>query len=593
MENNEDSLANAILVAAARREWRQLTVVAGLSVAGGLLAVAAAFGLTGVLDGVFLGGMDRAGAAPWLLALLLIAALRAGLSWWEENAALDLAATVMEQLRCRVLDHLLALGPVALANEAAGRLLQVAGEGVDSLEGFYAGYLPQLIRAVTTPLLVLSFVLPLDAVSAAIMLITAPLIPLFMILIGRLAEERNKRQWQMMERLGSHFYDVLSGLATLKLFGRSREQAAVIRRLDEQLRTATLGVLRIAFLSALVLELLAALSTAVVAVTVGLRLLNGTLTFTQAFFVLLLAPEYYLALRLLGSQFHAGLAGRAAARDIARLLSLPAAPDRVPIRVSEAPEGNGDCGGKPAAIRLRGVWYAYPEREAVLRGLELDLAAGEKLALVGESGGGKSTLLRLLCGLMPPDAGEIWVDGCLLTGKNANAWRRRLAVVSQRPYIFHRSVLENIRLGRPAAGREMVETAARQALADEFIRALPQGYDTVLSSGGGELSGGQRQRLALARTFLQDPDLIILDEAARGLDPVAEEVVQAAMDRLTDGKTLLVITHRLNIAQRADRIAVLAGGQVAECGSHEELLLRDGLYRKLWRSGREAPGHAG
>ena len=407
------------------------------------------------------------------------------------------------------------------------------------------------------------------------MLITAPLIPLFMILIGHLAEARSRHQWQTLLQLGSHFYDVLAGLVTLKLFGRSREQAAVIRRLDNQFREETLAVLRIAFLSALALELLATLSTAVVAVTVGLRLLSGTLSFEQAFFVLLLAPEYYLALRLLGSQFHAGLAGRAAAVDIVRLLERTA-----PVTPTTAVGAPLPVSGS-VAVSLRDVYYAYPEREAVLLGVNLDLAAGQRLALVGPSGAGKSTIAALLSGLMRPTAGQILVNGQPLADLDLEEWRQRLAVVSQRPHLFHRSVADNICLSRPDASRAMVMQAAREAFADDFIQELPHGYDTILSSGGGELSGGQRQRLALARVFLQDPALIILDEATRGLDLETEEQVQRALAKLLAGRTALVIAHRLSTIRQLDGIAVLADGRVVESGTHAELLQRSGVYQRL------------
>ncbi|HWR40862.1 MAG TPA: thiol reductant ABC exporter subunit CydD [Patescibacteria group bacterium] len=601
----ESALAkDGILRMAARQQWRHLIAVATMGIGSGMLAVAGAYGLTQLLAGVFLGGFDRTAALPWMLGLLAIAAARAGLSWWEETAALDLALRIMASLRQKLLAHLLTLGPVALAAEPPGRLLQVAGEGVDSLEGFYAGYLPQLLRAATVPPLILAVVLPLDGLSAGLMLVTAPLIPLFMVLIGRLAEGRSRQQWQLLARLGSHFYDVLSGLVTLKLFGRSREQAAVIQRLDGQFREVTLGVLRVAFLSALTLELLATLSTAVVAVTVGLRLVSGTLVFEQAFFVLLLAPEYYLALRLLGSQFHAGLAGRAAATDLARLLSLTQLGGPVDSAMSITAEpiisvgvdenetrkaDNGSLVNRPATVLFREVHYQYPGQTNGLRGVNLQLAAGERVALVGASGAGKSTLIHLLCGLMAPDAGEIRVDGRLLTAATGKIWRQRLAVVPQRPHVFRRSVAANIALDRPGVTRDMVEAAARQAMADDFIRALPAGYDTLLSGDGEELSGGQRQRLALARAFLQQPALVVLDEAFRGLDTVTEAQVQAALDRLAVGRTLLVVAHRLSTVRQADRILVLADGRVLQNGSHRELMDQEGLYRRLVQAdGKEA-----
>ena len=575
----------------AQKEAVLLIVVACLGLIGGILAVGQAYCLTQLIAGVFLRGMESSAIYQWLAALLVLACLRAGNSWLEETKAASLAAVIMLSVRGRLLAHLLALGPGALTADPPGKLLTVLSEGVESLENYFSGYWPQMLRAVLVPILLLALIGSLDIVSAVMMLVTAPLIPLFMILIGRQAEKKNKKQWLLLLRLGGHFFDVLSGLLTLKLFGRSREQAAVIARLSGEFRDATLSVLKIAFLSALALELLTTLSTALIAVAVSLRLLAGTLTFEQAFFVLLLAPEYYLPLRLLGSQFHAGLAGKAAVADITRLLAISEP------RMADGREFTCDA---PVSISFVDVDFSYQascasevkntveaaetivkKLPAALKHISFNIAAGQQVALVGASGAGKSTVAALLAGFWQPAAGVILVNGLDLTKVKLADWRRYLAVVPQRPWIFNCSVADNIAMACQGGSRPAIVSAAKAALAHDFIMALPAGYDTMLGAKGQGLSGGEKQRLAIARAFLRNAPVIILDEATRGLDPKTEEQVQAAIKRLLNGRTALIIAHKLNTVRQADQIIVMAEGKVQEQGKHEELLASSGLYHHL------------
>jgi thiol reductant ABC exporter CydD subunit len=446
------------------------------------------------------------------------------------------------------------------------------------------------------PLAILAFVFPLDFTSGLVLLLTAPLIPLFMILIGSLAQELTQRQWVSLSRMSAHFLDVLQGLTTLKLLGRSREQAAMIALISNRFRQTTMGVLRVAFLSALVLELVATLSTAVVAVEIGLRLLYGYLAFEQAFFVLLLAPEFYLPLRLLGTRFHAGTAGVTAARRIFEILdtSLPTTTaDRRPQTAESYRQEDFDSPAntivKKAAqstlrlvIRFADVHYAYDDgQRPALKGVSFTIKTGQKIALVGPSGAGKSTIAHLLLGFIAPIQGLITVDGVPLTELNMAAWRAHLAWVPQQPYLFHASVSDNIRLARPEATLEQVIRAARLAQAHDFIEALPQSYETIIGERGARLSGGQAQRLALARAFLKDVPFLILDEATANLDPLHELQIQAALQQLIQGRTVLIIAHRLSTVYTADKILVMAGGQVVETGNHASLVQQPGLYRRL------------
>jgi ATP-binding cassette subfamily C protein CydD len=561
--------------AAAVRLALALTVILGTL--GGVAIVLQAWLLSRTIARVFIGRQSLAEVQPWLLIFLALACLRAVLTWSGELAAHRVADRVKADLRQRLAAHLLALGPAYVQGERSGELATTLVEGVEALDAYFRQYLPQLALAALVPLVVLLFVFPLDWVSGLVLLLTAPLIPIFMVLIGSAAEALTRRQWTALGRMSAHFLDILQGLATLKALGRSRAQLRSIAAVSERYRRTTMGVLRVTFLSALVLEMVATLGTAVIAVQVGLRLLYGGIAFEQALFVLVLAPEFYLPLRLLGARFHAGMQGTAAAGRIWEVLDVEPQSAR-----RGAPPVLPPVPSPPLPIVLDDVHLAYDQgTRPALRGVSLALAPGEKVALVGPSGAGKSTLAYLLLRFLEPDRGTITAADRPLADLDPAAWRRQIAWVPQNPTLFYGTVADNIRLGRPEAGLDEVIWAARQAHAHEFVARLPQGYDTLLGERGARLSGGQGQRLALARAFLQDAPLLLLDEATANLDPEVEQLIQKALERLLRGRAALIIAHRLHTIYRADRILVLDAGRVVQEGSHADLLSRDGLYRRL------------
>jgi len=564
--------------------WLGLTVALGLG--GGVLIILQAWLLAHVIDAVVFAGAGLTAVAPWLWPLLGIFLLRAGISWAGEQTAFRAAGAVKLALRDRVVRHMQALGPAWLAGQRSGALSEDLTRGIDGLQDYYARFLPAMSLTMLIPLAILLVVMPLDWLSGLVMLFTAPLIPFFMILIGQSVESVNQRQWKQLARMGAHFLDVIQGLTTLKLFNASRREAAVIARISDDYRHSTMQVLRLAFLTSAVLEFFSTLGIAIVAVFIGFRLYHLDLpvpdmltppqvSFFAGFFVLLLAPEFYLPLRSLGTHYHGRMEAIAAAERLAAILDTPL-PERPSAPAPLPPDAR-------FAVQFEDVHFRYEAGREALAGVSLRIAPRERIALVGPSGAGKTTLASLLLGFVRPTQGRILVDGQDLNHLDLDDWRRRLAWVPQSPRLFAGSIRDNIRLGQPDADDAAVRAAAERAFAAEFIEALPNGYDTEVGERGAGLSGGQIQRIALARAFLRDARLVVLDEATASLDPASEAAVQRAVDALAVGRSMLVIAHRLATVRDADRILVIDGGRVVEQGDHATLTARDGPYRRMVR----------
>lgn len=523
-----------------------LAAVVALGLAGAALVIAQAMLVAEVVVGGFEDGATVSALRTPLLLLAAVALGRALVNWLTELAAHRAGAAVKSELRGRLLDRAASLGPDWLSGQRTGSLVALATRGVDALDDYFSRYLPQLGLAVVVPVAVLARVVTEDWVSAAIIVVTLPLIPLFMVLIGWATQSRMDRQWQLLSRLSGHFLDVVAGLPTLKVFGRAKAQAESIRAITTQYRRATLRTLRIAFLSSFALELLATLSVALVAVTIGMRLVHGELDLYTGLLVLILAPEAYLPIRQVGAQYHAAAEGLSAAEEIFAVLETE--PRAAGTR--EVPQS--------LRLELEGVTVRHQGRTAPsLDAASLVVEEGETVALVGPSGVGKSTLLDVVLGFTAPDQGRVAVGGTDLAALSPERWREKIAWVPQRPHLFAGTIAENVRLARPDADDSAVITALRDAGAYDFVSGLRDGVRTLLGEDGAGLSAGQRQRLALARAFLADRPLLLLDEPTASLDGESEAGIVEAVRRLAEGRTVLLVVHRPALLEVADRVVAL------------------------------------
>ncbi len=554
--------------------------MAGAILFGALIGgtiVAQAWLLSQVISDVFLEGGSLSDQRQMFLWLGAVIVLRVVFVYFREISAGEVSIRVRSSLRKQLFNQILKTSPVSLSGERTGEISTTLLQGIERLDAYFRAYLPQLGMAVIIPILVLAAVFPLDWLTGLIFVLTAPLIPLFMVLIGKEAELRTNRQWKLLGRLSGHFLDVMQGLLTLKAYGLSKRQGKVIRSVSEEYAAVTLGVLRIAFLSALTLELLATISTAVVAVQIGLRLMYGRIDFAASLFILILAPEFYFPLRQLGAAFHSGMDGIAAADSIFGLLRMK----------GEDKSSSGVTTFEiEAKIRFEDVKFAYQDGDRPsLRGVSFTIPAGKHTALIGPSGAGKSTVFSLLLGFIQPDEGEIWIGDRSIRDLSREDWLAEVSWVPQFPYLFHDTVMNNLLVAKQDASEDEVYRAARKANAEEFISALPQGYQTMIGERGARLSGGQAQRLAIARAFLRDAPLVLLDEPTSSLDLANEQAVRQAVSELRKGRTVVTISHRLGTIVDADQIVVLDKGVVRQVGVHNTLSGEVGLYRDLLEGG--------
>jgi thiol reductant ABC exporter CydD subunit len=530
------------LFARARVARGYLVLCVAFGLADAILLVVGAGALAGVVADGFLHGLTAARAVPALVVVTVCVTGRSVLAWVGDAAATATSAAVKSHLRQALLAHDVAVG--ARRSDASarhGESALLSTRGLDALDGYFARYLPQVVLAAVVPLVIAVRILAADRLSGIIVAVTVPLVPVFMILVGLASKAAMDRQWTALNRLSGHFLEVLSGLPTLKAFGRSRAQSDVIRRAADAQRRTTMATLRWAFLSALVLELLATLSVALVAVAVGLRLVGGDLALHDGLLALILAPEVYLPLRRLGARYHDAAEGLAATDEVFTRLAEPV-PDAGTIRIPS---------GRMPGIRLDHVTVRHGDRgAAVFEDFDAEFAPGRVTGLAGPSGVGKSTLLHLILGLVTPESGRVLIDGRDLADLDLETWRALIAWVPQKPFLVAGTVAGNIRLGRLGASDAEVATAAERARLDVPL-------DRQVGVRGTALSGGQVRRLAVARALVRDAPIILLDEPTEGLDADTEQDVLDVLATELSGRTCVLVTHRAAVERLCDSVLTL------------------------------------
>ncbi|MGA2925987.1 MAG: thiol reductant ABC exporter subunit CydD [Solirubrobacteraceae bacterium] len=567
------------LLRESRAARTHLAAAAALGAIEAVLVVAQAVLLATVIARAALHGAGIAQLHGELIALGAVLGARALVNAGFELSGRFGAVRVMSEMRRRLVSHLLLDAPgLRPADVRTGDLAASAVQGIDALEGYFAGYLPQLMLASVVPLAVLGVAATVDPITAAMLALTVPILIGFMILIGKGTEAQTRKRIGALALLSAHFLDVVRGLETLRAYRRERVQERVLADVGDQYRHETMATLRLAFISSLVLELCAMIGTALIAATIGVQLCGGHLTLQAGLTVLLLAPELYGPLRQVGQQFHASADGVAASERIFATIDQP-----TPVQVAPATRPVPDP--RTHEIRLGRVDYEYPGRPGLaLHGVELELEPGAITALVGESGSGKSTIARLLMRFADPARGTVSCGATDLRALDLDGWRAQIAWVPQHPTLFTGTVEENVRLGAPNAGARQIDEALGAAGADRIVAGLPDGLATVIGEGGRRLSAGQRQRIALARAFVRDAPLLILDEPTAHLDEDNAIAIADAIERLARGRTTLLIVHHESLAARAQRIVRIDAGRiVAGAPAHQHAASLAGAGRPLRR----------
>ncbi|MNF39866.1 ATP-binding/permease protein CydD [compost metagenome] len=558
------------------RRWIGLSI--GLGMGQGILMVMQAWLLATLLHGFIIEGTTPEQSIPLFIALLLVTLTKAALAYGREVASFKAGSAVRQAIRELVLTRLARLGPAYIQRRPAGSWASLLLEQIEEMQEFFSRYLPQMAIAVFIPLVILVAVFPVNWAAGIILLGTAPLIPLFMILVGVGAADANRRNFQSLARLSGHFLDRLKGLRTLQLFMRTQAEGEAIRDASEDFRERTMEVLRLAFLSTAVLEFFAAIAVALVAVYFGFSYIDhlnfgnygAKVTLFTGLFVLFLAPEFYAPLRELGAHYHAKAQAIGAAEQLLEFLEA---------EVSEPASGSAPFQADgPIRVEARALEVLSAEGKVLVGPIDFTLEAGTRTALVGISGAGKSSLVNALLGFAPY-RGSLCVNGQELAELDMSQWRLQLGWLSQNPQLFHASLRDNLLLARPTASDAELEAALVRAQAWEF--AKEKGFDYPVGDQAGGLSVGQAQRLALARTLLKSTQLMVLDEPTASLDRHSERAIMSTLEQASAGQTLLMITHRLDQLSQMDNILVLERGQLVEQGHFAQLCQAQGPFARL------------
>ena len=556
-------------------------IVLALSLSSGACTAAQAFVVAQIVNRIFFLQQNLDSAYTLFILLVAIILLRGLFQWMEEHFALQVAGLVKHTLLDKLLEQVGVLGPGEMEHHQRGEFFTLLTQGLGTLDVYFCRYLPQLFKSALIPIAYLIVVFPFDWISGLIFLIATPLIPGFMMLIGKWSRKMAGSSWEAMARMGGYLQDVLTGLATLRNWNREYQQEKKIRKVSDDFRLASMKTLRVAFLSALTLELFTTISIALVAVGLGIRLADGREVFDVALFIILLAPEYFQPLRQLGQRYHDSQNAILSADQMFGFLARVSSAKKMPEEKKPATTENCELSqNQPPQVVLNNLTFNWGERE-VLKDIHLQLEPGEMYAIAGRSGAGKTTLLRILAGALTQKSGEYRVNGQDFQGWN------HLAMIPAQPYFFHGTVLDNITLGRDISV-ERVQKVCQVIGAEDFILQLPEGYNTMLGQEGIKLSGGQGQLVSIARALVDENrnGLLLCDEATSSLDVQTESVVEAALDKLYAGRTVLISAHRLHTLERVKKIFVLEEGKIVQQGSYQELAQdKNGAFARMLQEG--------
>lgn len=566
------------------RRWLMLSRLLGF--ASGILIIAQAWLLARILHHMIMENIPREALLMPFIQLVLVFVLRAWVVWLRERVGFHAGQQIRFEIRRQVLDRLQQAGPAWIQGKPAGSWATLILEQIDDMHDYYARYLPQMALAACVPLLIVVAIFPSNWVAALILLATAPLIPLFMALVGMGAADANRRNFLALARLSGHFLDRLRGMDTLRIFGRGKAETDNIREASQDFRQRTMEVLRLAFLSSGVLEFFTSLSIALVAVYFGFSYLGelnfgsygAAVTLSSGFLALILAPEFFQPLRDLGTFYHAKAQAVGAADSLKTFLEAPLAHPEQGEQILETSESVSLC--------AKDLFITSPEGKMLVGPLNFTLNAGQRVVLVGQSGSGKSSLLNALAGFLPY-SGSLKVNGIELRHLQPESWHRLMSWVGQNPQLPAATLRENVLLGNPEASEEQLHQALEKAWVNEFLPQLPDGIDTAVGEQSARLSVGQAQRVAVARALLAPCRLLLLDEPAASLDAHSEQRVMQALGEASTQQTTLMVTHQLEGITEWDAIWVMENGQIIEQGSYSQLVAANGVFASLLANRQE------